>query len=74
MRVFDKCEIKGFIFAILVNDETKEAYEVIWNKRTQEWDTEFNCYTLGIDGFELAGLLDYEEVEKQGYVWVWDKG
>lgn len=68
LRVFQIAELGGRKFAILLDDEEKKAYEVVLTE--DGWETDFNCYALGIDSFDLAGMLDYEDVEKMGYIFV----
>jgi hypothetical protein len=65
MRVYDAVEISGRKFAILIDDETMTAYEAVWTQNG--WETDF-CYpAVGIDSFDIAGVLDFEGVQKMGY-------
>lgn len=67
MRVIDSCKIKGIKIAILVNDETMEAYEAIWDETQDDWETDFSYPHLDIDSFEVAGAMDFQKVESMGY-------
>jgi len=66
MRVYDAVEISGRKFAILLDDENKRAYEAIWSGNC--WETDFSYPAVGIDSFDIAGVLDFEGVQKMGYV------
>ena len=68
MKVFQTVELEGRKFAILLDDETMTAYEAVWSEN--HWETDFNCYALGVDSFDLAGMFDYDVVEKMGYIFV----
>jgi len=68
LRVFQIAELGGYKFAILLDDETMSAYEAVWTENG--WETDFNCYALGVDSFDLAGMFDYEDVEKMGYIFI----
>ncbi len=67
LRVFNQCELQGFKFAILVDDETKLAYEAVWSDELQDWETDFSYEVLSVDSFDVAGELDFEGAERQGY-------
>jgi len=69
MRVYDTVEINGRKFAILLDDENKRAYEAIWSGNG--WETDFSCPAVGIDSFDIAGMLDFEGVQKMGYTFYW---
>lgn len=64
-RIFDECEVGGYRFAILVNDETKEAMEAVWHDG--RWETDFSYSNLGVDSFDVAGSLDFDGCQKAGY-------
>lgn len=66
-RVYEQCEIEGNKFAILVNDETKEAKEVIWDKQNNEWTTDFSYWALKIDMINVAEMIDFNKCRKEGY-------
>ena len=68
MKIMDACIIKGKKIAIMVNEETMEAYEVVWNG--ESWETDFSYDSLGIDSFEVAGAMDFQKIEKMGYSFV----
>jgi len=68
MRVYDTVEISGRRFAILLDDDSMTAYEVVWSENG--WETDFSCPALGIDSFDLAGMLDYDVVRKMGYTFI----
>lgn len=67
MRIFDKCKVRDFEFAILVDDEEKTAFEAVWSEETQDWETDFSYEVLGIDSFDVAAELDFIGVQEQGY-------
>lgn len=68
MKVFQIVELGGRKFAILLDDETMSAYEAVLTE--DGWETDFNCFALGVDSFDLAGMFDYEDVEKMGYIFI----
>lgn len=65
MRVYDECEVNGKKFAILVNDETKEAMEAAYIDG--HWDTDFSYPYIGVDPSDVAGSLDFDGCRKAGY-------
>lgn len=65
MKVLDTCKVGGFEFAIIA--EGKRVYEAVWNDEINSWDTDFNYAALGVDSFDVAGMMDFDGVEKQGY-------
>jgi len=65
MKIYDKCEVGGYIFAILIDDKTKEAYEAVWYN--DDWETDFSYPSLGIESLDVAGALDFEGAKKLGY-------
>ena len=67
LRVFDQCKVRDFEFAILVDDEEKTAFEAVWSEETQDWETDFSYEVLGVDSFDVAGMMDFDEVQGQGY-------
>ena len=67
MRIFDQCKVGGFKFAILVDDEEKTAFEAVWSNELQDWETDFSYEVLSVDSFDVAGELDFEGAERQGY-------
>lgn len=67
-KVFQTAEVGGHKFAILLDDETMTAYEAVWTENG--WETDFSYSVLGIDSFDVAGALDFDEVRKMGYTFV----
>ena len=65
MRVFQTAEVGGRKFAILLDDESMTAYEAVWTQNG--WETDFNYPAVGIDSFDVSGVLDFEGVQKMGY-------
>ena len=65
MRVFQTAEVGGRKFAILLDDESMTAYEAVWTQNG--WETDFCCPAIGIDSFDIAGVLNFDEVRKMGY-------
>ena len=59
-------EIK--IFAIIVNDQTKEAMEAILDG--YEWETDFSYPSIEINSFDVAAALNFEGAKKAGYKFV----
>lgn len=68
LRVFQTAEVGGYKFAILLDDETMTAYEAVWTE--DGWETDFSCPALGVDSFDVAGMLDYDTVREMGYTFV----
>jgi hypothetical protein len=70
MKVYQETNVNGYRFAILLDEETKEAYEAIWDQENESWNTDFSYSALEIDSFDIAGELDFEGVKKLGYKFV----
>lgn len=65
MRIYDVAQINEERFAILVDDETKEAYDAVWNG--QRWETDFSHHALKTTADEVAEALEYDRARKEGY-------
>ncbi len=68
--VFETTEIKNNTIAILLDNENMEAYEAVYDEEQDDWETDFDYDSLGIDSFDVAGALDFQRVEKMGYTFV----
>lgn len=70
MRVYDEAVVSGKRFAILVDDQTKEAYEAVWSEKLNNWNTDFSYPVIGVDSFDVAGELDFDGCRNAGYTFV----
>ena len=70
MKVYDEAVVSGKRFAILVDDQTKEAYEAVWSEKLNNWNTDFSYPVIGVDSFDVAGSLDFEGCRNAGYTFV----
>lgn len=68
MRVYDECAIKDERFAILVNDETKEAFEAVWDG--EGWNTDFSYPSIEVDADEAYDSLDFDGCRDAGFKFI----
>lgn len=67
-RVFEETEIRGFRFAILVDDLTMEAAWAIWREELNRWDTDFSLpHDDDEEYWSLSEFLDPEDARALGY-------
>ena len=70
MRVYDETVVNNVRFAILTDEETKEAYEAVWSEELNDWNTDFSYPVIGVDSFDVAGELDFDGCRNAGYTFV----
>ena len=68
MRVFQTAEVGGRKFAILLDDESRTAYEAVWSKNG--WETDFSYPSLGVDSFDVAEKMNFDAVKEMGYTFL----
>lgn len=66
--IFQEAEIGNHKFAIILDTKTKRAFEAVWDENNEQWNTDFSYQALGVDSFEVAGLLDFKKVEDIGFI------
>lgn len=74
-KVFQEATVNGRRFAILLDDETMEAFEAVWIEDNSfadggYWETDFSYAHIGVDPSDVAGELDFFKVRQMGYKFV----
>jgi hypothetical protein len=64
-RVFDEATLRDQRFAILVDEETRTAYEAVWDG--ERWETDFSHHALKTDAMDVAEALDFTGARAAGY-------
>lgn len=65
MKIFDEATVEGRLFAILVDEKSRRAYEAVWDG--ERWETDFSYFAFGIGSADVAELLDFAGVREAGY-------
>lgn len=65
MKVYDEAVLAGERFAILLDDETRTAYEAVWDG--ERWETDFSYHALKTDAMDVAEALDFTGARAAGY-------
>jgi len=67
-KVYDEAVIAaGERFAILVDEETRTAYEAVWDDGAGRWETDFSYHALKTDAMDVAEALDFTGARAAGY-------